>query len=111
LAHALQAMHNMSIFHRDIKAENVLVKENPYDKSKYFLVFTDFGVAKECYDVSLNIHSIVGTAKTGSPEQFGKSKYSLSNSDVYSMGSLLYFMLEKQYPYSTIESDNDELHK
>jgi serine/threonine protein kinase len=98
LAHALQAIHEVGIFHRDLKPGNVMLRD---DDS---IALIDFGLAKhvalkmEVTDKGL----IFGTPHYMSPEQ-GHGKEIDARSDLYALGVMLYEMLTGKKPF---DADN-----
>jgi serine/threonine protein kinase len=94
LAQALQAIHEVGIFHRDLKPGNVMLRD---DDS---IALIDFGLAKhvalkmEVTDKGL----IFGTPHYMSPEQ-GHGKPIDARSDIYALGVMLYEMLTGKKPY------------
>jgi serine/threonine protein kinase/CheY-like chemotaxis protein len=98
LAQALQAIHEVGIFHRDLKPGNVMLRD---DDS---IALIDFGLAKhvalkmEVTDKGL----IFGTPHYMSPEQ-GHGKPIDARSDIYALGVMLYEMLTGKKPF---DADN-----
>jgi serine/threonine protein kinase/CheY-like chemotaxis protein len=98
LAYALEAIHEVGIFHRDLKPGNVMLRD---DGS---IALIDFGLAKhvalkmEVTDKGL----IFGTPHYMSPEQ-GHGKPIDGRSDIYALGVMLYEMLTGKKPY---DADN-----
>jgi serine/threonine-protein kinase PpkA len=98
IAQALSAIHAHGIVHRDIKPENVMLRA---DGS---VALADFGIAKSM----LQAHSmgltqthhgdVVGTPYYMSPEQATGRKVT-AQSDLYSLGVMLYEMLAHRRPY------------
>jgi serine/threonine protein kinase/CheY-like chemotaxis protein len=94
LAYALEAIHEVGIFHRDLKPGNVMLRD---DGS---IALIDFGLAKhvalkmEVTDKGL----IFGTPHYMSPEQ-GHGKPIDERSDIYALGVMLFEMLTGKKPY------------
>ncbi len=94
LAFALDAIHEVGIFHRDLKPGNVMLRD---DGS---IALIDFGLAKhvalkmEVTDKGL----IFGTPHYMSPEQ-GHGKEIDGRSDLYALGVMLYEMLTGKKPF------------
>lgn len=98
LAQALAAIHSHGIVHRDIKPENVMLR------SDGSVALADFGIAKSMLQAaSLGFTQtrhgdVVGTPFYMSPEQvIGKSV--TVRSDLYSLGIMLFEMLNGKRPY------------
>jgi serine/threonine protein kinase/CheY-like chemotaxis protein len=98
LALALDAIHEVGIFHRDLKPGNVMLRD---DGS---VALIDFGLAKhvalkmEVTDKGL----IFGTPHYMSPEQ-GHGRPIDGRSDIYALGVMLYEMLTGRKPF---DADN-----
>jgi serine/threonine protein kinase/CheY-like chemotaxis protein len=94
LAQALDAIHEVGIFHRDLKPGNVMLRD---DGS---IALIDFGLAKhvalkmEVTDKGL----IFGTPHYMSPEQ-GHGKPIDARSDIYALGVMLFEMLTGKKPF------------
>jgi len=101
LAGALQSVHDLRVWHRDLKPHNILIG----DQKELRLV--DFGLAKELGAESLSrSDEILGTPHYMSPEQARASAAVIDHrTDVYSLGVVLYEMLTLQRPFSGISSD------
>ncbi len=99
LAAAVQYAHEKGILHRDLKPSNVIVDQNDTPK------VADFGLAKHM-DVDADCSfdsvsgSVVGTPSYMSPEQATSQSDNIGpQSDVYSLGAILYEMLTGKPPY------------
>jgi eukaryotic-like serine/threonine-protein kinase len=93
IAEALQAAHEAGVVHRDIKPHNVLVTESGDIK------VGDFGIARAATSSTMTkTGSILGTAHYISPEQAMGEPVG-PQSDLYSLGVVLYEMLTGTLPY------------
>jgi hypothetical protein len=89
---ALHYLHQNQIVHRDLKPTNVLVD---YRGNTYL---ADFGLARLLSLTTQALHTGRGTPPYASPEQHTASKMT-PQSDVYSLGILLYELLTKEPPW------------
>ncbi len=99
VAVALAAAHRAGVVHRDIKPANILLDET----GNAFL--TDFGIAKDLTgDMQLTGEgAVIGTPDYISPEQILSGPVT-SQTDIYSLGAVLYETLtgEKPFPDSSV---------
>jgi eukaryotic-like serine/threonine-protein kinase len=92
---ALEAAHERQLVHRDVKPQNVLIDEEGGAK------VTDFGIARS---LELEAHQltaagrVVGTTDYVSPEQALGHEVT-GQSDVYSLGIVLFEMLTGEIPF------------
>jgi serine/threonine protein kinase len=94
IARALGAAHERHIVHRDVKPQNVLLTADGSAK------ITDFGIARTLTEEGLTLDGrVLGTTDYVSPEQaLGQSV--TGQSDIYSLGILLYEMLVGRVPFT-----------
>ncbi|MDR2692840.1 MAG: protein kinase [Chitinispirillales bacterium] len=92
--------HHHNVVHRDIKPQNILL-----DKSNIIHI-TDFGIAKIFSTTDIDITqtgSTVGTPEYMSPEQAQGKKID-AQSDIYSLGIVMYEMLTRKPPFTANNS-------
>ena len=93
IARALSAAHSRQIIHRDVKPQNVLLDSEGSAK------ITDFGIARTLTEEGLTGDGrVLGTTDYVSPEQALGHKVT-GQSDVYSLGVVLYEMLTGEVPF------------
>jgi len=91
---ALKAAHDAGIIHRDLKPSNLMLKDDGTVK------LADFGVAQLFATEKLTVTGgIIGTAEYMSPEQ-AEGKRVSRQSDLYSLGAVMYVMLTGRPPFS-----------
>jgi serine/threonine-protein kinase len=89
----MAAAHDSYIIHRDIKPQNIMILENGLVK------ITDFGIAMALNGTQLTqTNSVMGSVHYLPPEQ-ASGKGSTIQSDIYSMGILMYELLTGKLPY------------
>jgi serine/threonine-protein kinase len=93
-AQGLAAAHAQGLVHRDIKPANILL-ESSIGRVK----ITDFGLARAANDASITqVGAIVGTPQYMAPEQ-ARGEIVDCRADLFSLGSVLYFMCTGQVPF------------
>jgi serine/threonine protein kinase/HD-like signal output (HDOD) protein len=99
---ALGAAHEQGMVHRDVKPENIFLRNHPDYPD--FVKVLDFGIAKLMGGNSVVGHhtktgTVIGTPAYMSPEQcLGEASLDL-RSDIYSLGVVLYEALTGRQPF------------
>jgi tRNA A-37 threonylcarbamoyl transferase component Bud32 len=89
VGHALSAVHAAGIVHRDVKARNVMRE----DRGR--IVLMDFGTGRD--SAKAGAGELAGTPLYMAPEVLAGSS-ATHQSDIYSVGVPLYYLLSGQYP-------------
>ncbi len=97
---AIVEAHSLGIVHRDVKPSNLFVSFRP-DQSAIVKVL-DFGISKSSHggDMSLTqTQSMLGTPAYMSPEQMRSARSVDARTDIWSLGTVLYELLEARRPF------------
>ena len=108
LLQALEHLHFHRIVHRDVKAENIMLLDDPGKTGRWHIKLIDFGLAlriensasfmfKMCQQEPPLEHLVCGTAYYCAPEVWFHD-YSFSV-DVWAAGVVLYLALFGQFPF------------
>ncbi|XP_030623891.1 serine/threonine-protein kinase NIM1 [Chanos chanos] len=89
----IKYMHDNSIIHRDLKAENILYSCNACVK------VADFGFSKRVRNRNEVLDTFCGSPPYAAPELFRDESYIGPPVDVWAMGVLLFFMVTGTLPF------------
>ncbi len=93
IAAGLSHAHKRNIIHCDIKPHNILITEHMMPK------IADFGIARMISSMTMvYTNSVIGSVHYLSPEQ-ASGKQITAQSDIYSLGIVLYEMLTGRVPF------------
>jgi len=99
-AEALAEAHSLSIVHRDVKPTNLFVTWRP-DGSALIKVL-DFGISKSPLGADMQLtqtQSLLGTPAYMSPEQMRSARLVDTRTDIWSLGTVFYEILEGRRPF------------
>ena len=100
-ATALAEAHGLGIVHRDIKAANLMLTHRP-DGSPAVKIL-DFGISKATMEADLSLtqtQSMLGTPAYMSPEQMRSARTVDGRTDIWSLGVVLYELVEGRLPFN-----------
>jgi serine/threonine protein kinase len=92
VAGALDYAHRNGVIHRDVKPSNILLSKDGR------VLLGDFGMALDIRDGSMG--DIFGTPHYISPEQAKRSADAVPQSDIYSLGVIMYEILTGAVPFN-----------
>jgi serine/threonine-protein kinase len=99
-AEALAEAHSIGIVHRDVKPTNLFVTWRP-DGTALVKVL-DFGIARAPIGTDLKLtqtQSLLGTPAYMSPEQMRSARMVDARSDIWSLGTVMYELIEGRRPF------------
>lgn len=95
VALALSAVHAAGLLHCDVKAQNVVRETSGR------VVLMDLGAGRlvpELRDMDQQISDVAGTPRYMAPELFVPGAMPTKESDIYSLGILIYYLVTAQFP-------------
>jgi len=99
-AEALAEAHSLAIVHRDVKPTNLFVTWRP-DGTALIKVL-DFGISKSPTGTDMHLtqtQSLLGTPAYMSPEQMRSARLVDTRTDIWSLGTVFYEVLEGRRPF------------
>ncbi len=92
ITNALDYAHEQGVIHRDIKPSNIMLEQNTHRA-----ILMDFGLALSVHEGTMG--DTFGSAHYIAPEQALSSAQALPQSDLYSLGIVIYEMLTGTVPF------------
>jgi serine/threonine-protein kinase len=101
VAAALQLVHQNGLLHRDVKPQNIMLREGTQD-----VVLIDFGIAREFNPAgTTQTHTSIISEGYAPVEQYMPQAKRTPATDVYGLAATLYALLTAQVPVASILRD------
>jgi serine/threonine protein kinase len=106
LCEILEYLHGLNppIIYRDLKPQNIIISKGQQ------VTLVDFGISR-VYKANQNMDTVaMGTKGYAAPEQYGINQSDI-RSDIYGLGAVMFFIVNKRSPNSTDEPIQDESYR
>ncbi|MBW4689429.1 MAG: serine/threonine protein kinase [Komarekiella atlantica HA4396-MV6] len=101
---ALQVVHNNGLLHRDIKPDNIILRQGTQE-----VVLIDFGIAREFNGGVRQTHTGLVTEGYSPIEQYLSQAPRTPATDVYGLAATLYALLTAQVPMPALLRDREKM--
>ncbi len=101
---ALQVVHQNALLHRDIKPDNIILREGTQE-----VVLIDFGIAREFNSGVKQTHTGIVSEGYSPIEQYLSQAPRTPATDVYGLAATLYALLTAQVPIPALLRDREQM--
>jgi len=101
---ALQVVHNNGLLHRDIKPDNIILRQGTQE-----VVLIDFGIAREFNNGAKQTHTGLVSEGYAPIEQYLTQAQRTAATDVYGLAATLYALLTAQVPIPALLRDREKM--
>jgi serine/threonine-protein kinase len=104
VAAALQVVHANGLLHRDVKPQNIMLRQGTQD-----VVLIDFGIAREFTMGATQAHTSITSAGYAPIEQYMAQAKRTPATDIYGLAATLYALLTAHAPIAAILRDRQPM--
>ncbi|MBW4628431.1 MAG: serine/threonine protein kinase [Brasilonema octagenarum HA4186-MV1] len=104
IAGALQVVHQNGLLHRDVKPDNIILREGTQE-----VILIDFGIAREFHNGVKQTHTGIVSEGYSPIEQYLSQATRSPATDVYGLAATLYALLTAQVPIPALLRDREQM--
>jgi serine/threonine protein kinase len=104
VAAALQVVHSNGLLHRDVKPQNIMLRQGTQD-----VVLIDFGISREFTMGATQAHTSITSAGYAPIEQYMAQAKRTPATDIYGLSATLYALLTAHAPIAAILRDRQPM--